>query len=101
MYTCICNSRAKVVKFKQTAKHFCIFYSFLHKNSPFFLQKAHKYAILLVFMHTKRTKPEDMWPHESTVPLFQINDNTYHHKCYHRNNMNQVHKRYIYIIILH
>ena len=52
-------------------------------------------------MHTKRTKPEDMWPHESTVPLFQINDNTYHHKCYHRNNMNQVHKRYIYIIILH
>ena len=40
-----------------------------------------------------------MWSHESAVPLFHINGNTYHHKCYHCNNMNQIHNRYIYIII--
>lgn len=32
---------------------------------------------------------------ESAVPLFHINDNTYHYKCYHCNNMNQIHNRYI------
>jgi len=49
----------------------------------------------------KELSRRTIWLHESTVPLFHINDNTYHHKCYHCNNMNQIHKPlYLYYYLI-